>query len=270
MLGTLDEKVVFDSIADTLAQIVAYDTLAVSKVDWDSGEIRTVFARDDYADDLIANPMRIDEGLTGWAVAHDEPVLCNDMLNDPRGALIPGTPDDEPQASIIVPLRAMGKVIGVLSLDRLGGDRFADEELETVKLFANLAAIAIENASLYERTQVRAVTDALTGIFDHGHFQETLEREAQALRTLRRGLLAADDGPRPLQGGQRSLGHPRGDEVLKAVAAILRETARESDYVARYGGEEFALILPRTSSTDGCALAERLRARIAAIPVSVA
>ena len=268
MLGTLDEKVVFDSIADTLAQIVAYDTLAVSKVDWDRREIRTVFARDDYADELMASPLRIDEGLTGWAVAHDEPVLCNDVLADPRGALVAGTPEDEAQASIIVPLRAMGKVIGVLFLDRLGGARFEEEELETVRLFANLAAIAIENASLYERTQVRAVTDSLTGVFDHGHFQETLERETKRCERYGEGFSLLMMDLDHFKAVNDRYGHPRGDEVLKAVAQILSETARESDYVARYGGEEFVLILPRTSSTDGCALAERLRERIAAVPVA--
>ena len=57
MLSTLDEGVVFESIADTLAELVAYDTLAISKVEWEKGLIRTVFARDEYADEIIANPI---------------------------------------------------------------------------------------------------------------------------------------------------------------------------------------------------------------------
>ena len=132
MLATLDERVVFGQIADTLARLVSYDTLALSKVDREAGLVRTVFARDDYADELIANPLRIDEGLTGWVVAHDEAVLCNDLLTDPRTVLIPGTPDDEPQAAIIVPLRVMDKVIGVLALDRLGGATFDGSDLNRI------------------------------------------------------------------------------------------------------------------------------------------
>jgi diguanylate cyclase (GGDEF)-like protein len=268
MLAVVDESVVFERIADALGHLVAYDTLAISKVEREAGLIRTVFARGEHAEELIAGPLRSDEGLTGWVVAHDKPVLCNDLLTDPRGVLIAGTPDDEPQASIIVPLRVRGAVIGVLSLDRLGGRAFADAGLETVTLFANLAAVAIENASLHERTQVRAVTDSLTGIFDHGHFQETLAREAKRCERYGEGfsLLMMDLDHFKVVNDR--YGHLRGDEVLRAVARILQETARESDYAARYGGEEFALILPRTSSTDGCALAERLRERIAAIPVA--
>ena len=268
MLSTLDEGVVFESIADTLAELVAYDTLAISKIEWDKGIIRTVFARDEYADEIIATPIAIGEGLTGWAVTRDEAVLCNDVLGDERAVVIPGTPDDEPQASIIVPLRGREKVIGVLNLDRLGGSTFTDDELERAKLFASLAAIAIENAALYEQSQFRAVTDPLTGLYNHGHFQESLEREIR--RCERYGetfsLLMMDLDHFKMVNDR--FGHPRGDVVLQEVSTILRETSRDSDYVARYGGEEFALLLPSTSAADGCALAERVRERICAVAVA--
>jgi diguanylate cyclase (GGDEF)-like protein len=61
-----------------------------------------------------------------------------------------------------------------------------------------------------------------------------------------------------------TFGHPAGDEVLKRVAAILRETAREVDCAARYGGEEFCLMLPETPTTGAVTLAERIRARVEA------
>jgi diguanylate cyclase (GGDEF)-like protein len=268
MLATLDEAVVFESIADTLAELVAYDTLSISKTDWENGLIRTAFARDEYAAEIIENPIRIDEGLTGWAVTRDEAILSNDVLNDPRAVAIPGTPDDEPQASIVVPLRGRSAVIGVLNLDRLGGATYTTGELETAKLFASLAAIAIENAALYENSQLRAVTDALTGLYDHGHFQETLEREIR--RCERYGetfsLLMMDLDRFKVVNDR--FGHPRGDVVLQEVSSILKDTSRESDYVARYGGEEFALLLPNTSAADGCALAERIRERVCEVTVA--
>ena len=61
----------------------------------------------------------LDVGVTGWVLQHNEAQLVNDMLNDPRGALVPGT-EWEPQASIIAPLTVGGKAIGVLALDRMG------------------------------------------------------------------------------------------------------------------------------------------------------
>ena len=178
VLATLDEKVVFESIADKLRLLVEYDTLAISKVDWAARRIDTVFARDEYSQELMDNPISVEQGLWGWAVTHDEAVLCNAAHADPRSAQVPDTPV-EPQASIVLPLRVMNKVIGVLNLDRLGGKTYSEEEFELVKPFANLAAIAIENASLYEKSQLRAVTDPLTGLYNHGHFQESLEHEVR-------------------------------------------------------------------------------------------
>jgi diguanylate cyclase (GGDEF)-like protein len=60
-------------------------------------------------------------------------------------------------------------------------------------------------------------------------------------------------------------GHPAGDEVLKNVAATFGSVARETDLVARIGGEEFAIVLPETSGAGARALAERIRAQVAAL-----
>lgn len=266
ILSTLDEQVVFEAITEKLRLLVEYDTLAISKVEWDTRRIVTVWARDEYAQELIDNPIGVEQGLWGWAVTHDEALLCNTAHDDPRANQVPDTPV-EPQASIVLPLHVMNKVIGVLNLDRLGGKTFTDEEFELVKPFANLAAIAIENASLYERSQLRAVTDPLTGLYNHGHFQETLEHEVR--RCERYGdsfsLLMLDLDH--FKGVNDRFGHPRGDAVLREVAQVLSDTTREADYAARYGGEEFAALLPKTSSEDARQLADRIRARVREIEV---
>ncbi len=266
VLSTLDEQVVFESITEKLRVLVEYDTLAISKVDWEARRIVTVWARDEYAQELIDNPIALDQGLWGWAVTHDEAVLCNAAHEDPRSTQVPGTPV-EPQASIVLPLHVMNKVIGVLNLDRLDGKTYSEEEFELVKPFASLAAIAIENASLYEKSQLRAVTDPLTGLYNHGHFQETLDHEVR--RCERYGdafsLLMIDLDH--FKGVNDRFGHPRGDDVLRDVAKVLAATTREADYAARYGGEEFAVLLPKTSPADAAQLADRIRSRVRDIVV---
>jgi diguanylate cyclase (GGDEF)-like protein len=119
----------------------------------------------------------------------------------------------------------------------------------------------IEIAS-YERTERSAVTDGLTGLFNHSYFLQALRQEL--LRAKRQGLKAAlllldlDDFKR--LNDQR--GHVEGDRALVKAAAVVRDTVREIDIAARYGGEEFAVLLPDTSRLGALVVADRVRLRI--------
>jgi diguanylate cyclase (GGDEF)-like protein len=64
-----------------------------------------------------------------------------------------------------------------------------------------------------------------------------------------------------------TVGHQKGDEVLRAVAGVMNNCSRESDYLARYGGEEFVVILPRTDLNEAVLLAERIRRQVARIDI---
>ena len=136
-------------IATLARQVVDFDGLEIRLVDAEAQELYCGYASDED-DDYVENwRSSLDKGVSGWVVRHNEAQIVNDMLGDPRGALVSGT-TAEPQASIIVPLNAGDAVIGVLALDRFGGRTFAEHELEPATLFANLAAIAIRNARQYE------------------------------------------------------------------------------------------------------------------------
>ena len=107
-----------------------------------------------------------------------------------------------------------------------------------------------------------AATDSLTGVANRRGFDDFLAQQARISARYRGplSLLLADlDHFKQVNDQQ---GHLAGDEVLRRVAAVLRETAREADVVARYGGEEFGLILPDTALPGALALANRLRAAV--------
>lgn len=112
---------------------------------------------------------------------------------------------------------------------------------------------------VYEATERSAVSDGLTGLFNHAYLLQALRREAQ--RSRRHGtpvsllLFDLDDFKRL----NDTRGHPEGDRVLVRTAALVRETLREMDLAARYGGEEFAVILPDTSRTGAYVVADRIR-----------
>jgi len=262
LLSSLDQREVFVRITEMLKSIVDYDAMDIRLLDEQTRELACIYSRDQNAELNEQFRISIDEGLAGWVVRHDEPQLVNDMAHDPRGVHIPGTGEGVPQASIVVPLRVLGKVTGVLCLDRLGGRTFAEDDLETVRLFANLAAIAIQNARTYEEMERQAISDGLTGIHNYKHFHESLRAEVS--RAGRYGetfcLLMMDLDH--FKSVNDTIGHQKGDDVLRAVAGVLRSCSRESDYLARYGGEEFAMILPRTPLDEATTLAERIRASV--------
>jgi len=263
LLAALDQTTVFREVTGMLKEIVDYDAMDIRLVEEESRELVCIYSRDEKAEQMLSFRMSLDEGVSGWVARHNQAQLVNDMVHDPRMAHVPGTEEEEPQASIIVPLSVRGKITGVLRLDRMDGRVFEGHELESTMLFANMAAIAIQNARIYEELERQAISDGLTGIHNHRHFHETLSAEVR--RAERYGetfcLLMMDLDH--FKAVNDTIGHQKGDEVLRAVSDVLRACSRESDYLARYGGDEFAIILPRTLLDEARTLAERIRAAVA-------
>ncbi len=118
--------------------------------------------------------------------------------------------------------------------------------------------------AIFEQTQRSAVSDGLTGLYNHAYFMQALRQEL--LRSKRHALRAAlllldlDDFKRV----NDERGHVEGDRVLMQAAAVVRDSVREIDVAARYGGEEFAVLLPDTSRLGAFVVAERIRSRIEA------
>jgi diguanylate cyclase (GGDEF)-like protein len=109
-----------------------------------------------------------------------------------------------------------------------------------------------------KKLQVNAVTDPLTGLYNRRLFSEAFEKELN--RAKRYGLplgLVMLDLHRFKEVNDRH-GHPRGDEVLVAVATTLKHALRTSDSAFRIGGDEFALLLPQTDAAQALALSRRI------------
>lgn len=148
--------------------------------------------------------------------------------------------------------------------------RVPDEaSLQLLQVFANVTASALENARAAEELRRRAVTDGLTGLYNHRHFQEALavEVERAARYDLTFTLLMMDLDR--FKSVNDRFGHPHGDQALQQVAAVLQRNARTSDFVARYGGEEFVMLLPGTTVKQAGALAERIAQGVREIVLDV-
>lgn len=160
---------------------------------------------------------------------------------------------------------AGSEVLGIVSVGR-HGEAFSAADRELFGYLAGQAAVSIENVGLHETVQLQAATDALTGLLSRRRFDEALDGEVERNRrfpdqSVGLVLLDIDDFKRV----NDTHGHQVGDDVLREVSRVLRDTSREIDYPARYGGEELAVVLPGTDLQGSFEMAERVRAGIEAI-----
>ncbi len=247
-----------ERIADTLEELIPHDSLTIYSADEARRLLLPVLSRDPWADKLLASTLSFGEGITGWAAEHREAVLSNQAHLDPRVKVVPGTPADEPEALLSIPLIARSHLKGALNMYRQGDATFNDEEFELARRFADAAALALDNAHVRARLEHQAQTDSLTGLYNHRYFHERLRSE---LRRVSRAhdavsvlMLDIDDFKRV----NDVHGHGAGDEVLCALANEISQTVRGSDVVCRLGGEEFAVILPSCDEAAALGLAGRL------------
>ena len=255
-----------ERVADTLAELVPHDTLSIYQADEAQAVLIPVLARDKWADKIMKSRSEFGEGITGWAALHREPVRTNQAHLDPRKKVVPGTPDDEAEALITVPLIARDSVKGVLNIYRLGETAtFEDEEFELAVRFADAAALALDNAQIRARLEYQAQTDSLTGLYNHRHFHERLRSELTRASRVRDSvavlMLDIDDFKRV----NDVYGHGSGDQVLTELADLLRGAVRGSNVVCRLGGEEFGVIMASCDAGDALNLARRLTDALAEV-----
>ena len=119
--------------------------------------------------------------------------------------------------------------------------------------------LADELTTANARLQALVSRDGLTGLFNHQHFQEVMDRELSGAKRYKRHLSLIMFDIDRFKVVNDTYGHQCGDVILKSISAVVRKLIRACDTAARYGGEEFSLILPETAPQGALILAERLR-----------
>jgi len=199
-----------------------------------------------------------------------------------------------------VPLLFGERCVGMITMDKLDANFYTEQHAQAALAFAAQAAIALENARLYEQSHLelqerrkaeselremnrrlqsqiaevqalqgrlkeQAIRDPLTGLFNRRYLTETLQRE----------LARSDRDGRPLsvvmldvdhfKELNDSAGHDAGDRMLQAIGHYLGEQTREGDVACRFGGEEFVVVLPGAAARMAAERAEDWRAAFEAL-----
>jgi diguanylate cyclase (GGDEF)-like protein len=251
--STLDPERVADAIVDAAAGWLPAPAWVVFAID-QSGT-RTLGARG------VGAAMESAAVAVGdWVLKHGKVCTAMDVASDNRFHA------DVAASAIGLPLVCRGRAVGALvGLDRAPSARepvFAPATEAALLRALEPGGIALENAIRVQRAEALSVTDDLTQLYNSRYLSQVLRRETK--RASRSGrplsLLFIDlDGFKSIND---SHGHLYGSRALVEAAAVIRQSARETDVVARFGGDEFALILPDTGSDGAAAVGERIRDRI--------
>lgn len=266
--SVLEPRELFQVVTETIHENLEVDgfSMLIWNEETDSLEVKAYSGN--YPEAAAGAVIRRGEGIAGRTVQTGRPRLIADVREEPEYVQFGGLHPDA-RSLLVVPLLVHDKVIGVLHVTRSEVGAFTPYDLAFFSAMANQLAIAVDNARLYEYQRERATTDALTSLCNHGCFQSQLDEEISRVRRYDHSMSLLMLDIDKFKSFNDQFGHQAGDEVLRAVAAVLRSHTRDVDTVARYGGEEFAVILPETPLENARIVAERIRASVEDARVSI-
>ncbi len=265
--SSLDIAEVLDKLAVQVRSVVPYDFCAF-------------LLYDEKTNEAIFSTLRgYDAAFSGSRFPIEQSAILAHMLNewrDRRVCSIHHDPDlgsrgreiglfplkgfRQPLKSLFGrPLVARDKFIGAAFLASRRANAFTEYHRNFMDTLLNQVSMVVDNSMLHESIRDMARTDGLTGLLNHRTFMEKLAEEYKRI----------DREPRPFsillmdidkfKNVNDKYGHPVGDVAIRAVAKILKETVRGSDFVARYGGEEFTVGMVDTDSRGALQMGERIR-----------
>ena len=169
----------------------------------------------------------------------------------------------------LAPIRdSLGHIVAAVAADLPALSKAENEALRGAQP-QSFAAMLQTAAVRLSRAEIDAMTDALTGLYNHRYLQERLTEELQRAREHGQPLSVLFCDLDHFKSYNDANGHSAGDAVLREVAHVIEESVRNIDVAGRYGGEEFVVLLVETNRESALAVAERIRERIRAAGFAV-
>ncbi|MDF1582474.1 MAG: sensor domain-containing diguanylate cyclase [Methyloprofundus sp.] len=262
---------------NSLAEMVEYVLNAQDFFDLDyigfclidaKDELKKFLQEDGF--ELKENPQLIflddNEALQATFGGSNSPYLGK--FKSPKCARFFAVNGQPPESVAVIPLVRRGQCLGALSMGSLMAARFTDTmATDFIEHMTSVVSVCLENHLNYEMMKRTSLIDTLTGVNNRRFLEQRLGEEIDRVQRSSEPLSCFFLDVDFFKQVNDTYGHQVGDQVLVAVANVIREQLRNNDVLARYGGEEFVALLANIDEAMALDIAERIRKKIKALVI---
>ena len=261
LASTLDLQKILQTIMEKISDFLRPDTWSLLMLDEKTQELYFEIAIGAGANSLKDVRLKVGEGIAGWVAEHGEPVLVEDVKNDPRfSSKFDELTQINTQSVVCVPIKSREKVLGVIELvNYLGKESFRNEDIPILKNLADYAAIALENARYVQRIQELTITDDCTALYNARHLHFVLDAEIYRSTRYNYQFSVIFIDLDHFKQVNDTYGHLIGSKLLWMIGEIIKGHLRLIDYAFRYGGDEFVVLLPQTPKENALMVVRRIK-----------
>jgi diguanylate cyclase (GGDEF)-like protein len=257
----LARETVLELLSEALHRIFEPEQVCVFRTERRGGSLVLASAQGVSGALSAGDRVRIGEGRIGWVAEHLVSMATEDFLAQSRIGQRPIDADPPGlQVDLAAPMVHNNRLQGVLAVGGIPVHLRAQKPM--IKMVADMGSNGLSNADLFSQLQQQAHHDGLTHLANKKFFMRKLGIMINEAETAGRplGVFIFDIDHFKSYNDQN--GHLAGDELLRQLGRLVRETLRENDLAARYGGEEFIVALPDTDRTGAMVAAETFRRKV--------
>jgi len=265
----IEVKEIIDSAGTTLAGLFDFSVFGVLLKE---GPTLHLFQEEtcppDFIQAVVKNMLKV------FSVLEEEPIEMERLtLRVEKGKWKNRQRVMDPQASLkshlTLPLVIEGEIIGCTSINSDQANMYNISRLQFFSVFGYQMAASLRHIQRFSTVKKEAIYDPLTNLFNRRHFEEALSLETKKALEGESNLSLIMVDIDHFKRVNDTFGHDGGDEVLRKVASLLKNSVRQHDTVARYGGEEFVLLLPGATLDPTSTVAERIRRLVESTPFNM-